>query len=196
MLKLILSCICDCESDPIQKRNACSEFKKILLRRRSNDYLYPMKMKCVGIGKTVSVYGLEQVQTYVKRIQRFIPFEWVELKEVKHHKNNPTTALQAEEELIRKHVSDRDALILFDEKGKQMDSRAFAQFIDKHSVTHGGTLVFCLGGAYGFSDSLRKRANGMVSLSPMTFPHQLARVVALEQLYRACTINNHHPYHH
>ena len=110
-----------------------------------------MKMKCVGIGKTVGAYGLEQVQTYVKRIQRFMPFEWVELKEVKHHKNNPTTALQAEEELILKHVSDRDALILFDEKGKQMNSRAFAQFIDKHSMTHGGTLVFCLGGAYGFS---------------------------------------------
>jgi 23S rRNA (pseudouridine1915-N3)-methyltransferase len=63
-------------------------------------------------------------------------------------------------------------------------------------MTHAGTLVFCLGGAYGFSDSLRKRANGMLSLSPMTFPHQLARVVALEQLYRACTINNRHPYHH
>ena len=155
-----------------------------------------MKIKCVGIGKTVGAYGLEQVQTYVKRIQRFIPFEWVELKEVKHHKNNPTTALQAEEELILKHVGNRDALILFDEKGKQMDSKAFAQFIDKHSMTHVGTLVFCLGGAYGFSDSLRKRANGMVSLSPMTFPHQLARMIALEQLYRACTINNHHPYHH
>lgn len=155
-----------------------------------------MKMKCIGIGKTVGAYGLEQVQTYVKRIQRFMPFEWVELKEVKHHKKNPTTALQAEEELFLKHVGDRDAMILFDEKGKQMNSKAFAQFIDKYSITNVGTLVFCLGGAYGFSDSLRKRTNQMVSLSPMTFPHQLARVVALEQLYRACTINNHHPYHH
>ena len=155
-----------------------------------------MKMKCIGIGKTVGAYALEKVQIYVKRIQHFIPFEWVELKEFKHHKNNSKTTLQAEEELILKYVSDRDALILFDEKGKQMNSKVFAQFIDKHSMIHGGNLVFCLGGAYGFSDSLRKRANGMVSLSPMTFPHQLARVVALEQLYRACTINNHHPYHH
>ena len=155
-----------------------------------------MKMKCVGIGKTVGEYGLVQVQTYVKRIQRFIPFEWVELKEIKHHKNNPTTALKAEEELILKHVGCRDALILFDEKGKQVDSKAFAQFIDRYCMTHSGNLVFCLGGAYGFGDSLRKRANGMISLSPMTFPHQLARVVALEQLYRACTINHQHPYHH
>ena len=155
-----------------------------------------MKMKCIGIGKTVGAYGLERVQIYVKRIQHFIPFEWLELKEFKHHKNNPKTALQAEEELILKYVSDRDALILFDEKGKQMNSKVFAQFINKYSMIQGGTLVFCLGGAYGFSDSLRKRANGMVSLSAMTFPHQLARVVALEQLYRACTINNHHPYHH
>jgi 23S rRNA (pseudouridine1915-N3)-methyltransferase len=155
-----------------------------------------MKMKCVGIGKTVGAYGLEQVQTYVQRIQRFMSFEWVELKEVKHNKNNRTTALQHEEELILKHVGDRDALILFDENGKQMDSKAFSQYVNKYNMTHGGTLVFCLGGAYGFSDSLRKRANGMVSLSPMTFPHQLARVVALEQLYRACTINNRHPYHH
>ena len=155
-----------------------------------------MKMKCVGIGKTVGEYGLEQVQTYVQRIQRFMSFEWVELKEVKHNKNNRTTALQLEEELILKHVGDRDALILFDENGKQMDSKAFSLYINKYNMTHAGTLVFCLGGAYGFSDSLRKRANGMVSLSPMTFPHQLARVVALEQLYRACTINNRHPYHH
>jgi 23S rRNA (pseudouridine1915-N3)-methyltransferase len=155
-----------------------------------------MKMKCVGIGKTVGAYGLEQVQTYVQRIQRFMSFEWVELKDVKHNKNNRTTALQHEEELILKHVGDRDALILFDENGKQMDSKAFSQYVNKYNMTHGGTLVFCLGGAYGFSDSLRKRANGMVSLSPMTFPHQLARVVALEQLYRACTINNRHPYHH
>lgn len=155
-----------------------------------------MKIKCVGIGKTVGAYGLEQVQTYVQRIQRFMSFEWVELKEVKHNKNNRTTALQHEEELILKHVGDRDALILFDENGKQMDSKAFSQYVNKYNMTHGGTLVFCLGGAYGFSDSLRKRANGMVSLSTMTFPHQLARVVALEQLYRACTINNRHPYHH
>ena len=153
-------------------------------------------MKCIGMGKTVGAYGLEKVQIYVKRIQHFMPFEWVELKEFKHHKNNPATALQAEEELILKHVRSRDALILLDEKGKLMDSKAFAQFIDKQNMTHGGTLVFCLGGAYGFGDSLHKRANGMVSLSPMTFPHQLARVVALEQIYRACTINNHHPYHH
>ena len=101
-----------------------------------------MKMKCVGIGKTVGEYGLKQVQTYVKRIQRFMPFEWVELKEVKHYKNNPTTALKAEEELILKYVGDRNALILFDEKGKQMDSKAFAQFIDNHRMTHGGALVF------------------------------------------------------
>ena len=78
-----------------------------------------MKMKCVGIGKTVGQYGLEQVQTYVKRIQRFMPFEWIELKEVKHHKNNPTTALQAEEGLILKCLGDRDCLILFDEKGNK-----------------------------------------------------------------------------
>ena len=79
-----------------------------------------MKMKCVGIGKTVGAYGLEQVQNYVKRIQRFIPFEWIEIKEVKHNKKNPVNSLQAEEQLIMKHVGDRDALILFDEKGKQM----------------------------------------------------------------------------
>ena len=82
-----------------------------------------MKMKCIGIGKTVGAYGLEKVQIYVKRIQRFIPFEWVELKEFKHHKNNSTPTLQAEEEVILKYVSDRDALILFDEKGKQMNSK-------------------------------------------------------------------------
>lgn len=155
-----------------------------------------MKMKCVGIGKTIGEYGLEKVQSYVKRIQRFMPFEWVELKEVKNHKNNQETARRHEEELILNNIGDRDTLILFDENGKQMNSKTFAQFIYNYSITHSGTIVFCVGGAYGFSDSLRKRADEMVSLSLMTFPHQLARVIALEQLYRACTINNHHPYHH
>ena len=155
-----------------------------------------MKIKCVAIGKTVGSYGLEEVQTYVKRIQHFMPFKFIELKEIKHNKHNRENALLTEEKSIVKHVSSRDALILFDEKGKQMDSKSFAQFISKQTMIQSGTLVFCLGGAYGFSESLRKRAKGMVSLSPMTFPHQLARVIALEQLYRACTIINHHPYHH
>ena len=155
-----------------------------------------MKIKYVAIGKTVGSYGLEEVKTYVKRIQHFIPFEFIELKEIKHNKHNRENALLAEEISILKHVSSRDALILFDEKGKQMDSKAFAQFISKQTMLESGSLVFCLGGAYGFSESLRKLAKGMVSLSPMTFPHQLARVIALEQLYRAYTIINHHPYHH
>ena len=155
-----------------------------------------MKIKYVAIGKTVGPYGLEEVQTYVKRIQHFIPFEFIELKEIKYNKHNRENALLAEEISILKHVRGRDALILFDEKGKQMDSKVFAQFISKQTMLESGTLVFCLGGAYGFSESLRKRAKRMVSLSPMTFPHQLARVIALEQLYRAYTIINHHPYHH
>ena len=155
-----------------------------------------MKIKCVAIGKTVGSYGLEEVQTYVKRIQHFMPFEFIELKEIKHNKHNLENALLTEEKSIVKHVSSRDGLILFDEKGKQMDSKAFAQFISKQTMLQSGALVFCLGGAYGFSESLLKCAKGMVSLSPMTFPHQLARVIALEQLYRACTIINHHPYHH
>ncbi len=155
-----------------------------------------MKIKCVAIGKTVGLYAIEEVQTYVKRIQHFMPFEFIELKEIKHNKHNRENALLTEEKSILKHVSSRDALILFDEKGKQMDSKAFAQFISKQTMLKRGTLVFCLGGAYGFSESLRKRAKRMVSLSPMTFTHQLARVIALEQLYRAYTIINHHPYHH
>ena len=155
-----------------------------------------MKIKCVAIGKTVGLYAIEEVQTYVKRIQHFMPFEFIELKEIKHNKHNRENALLTEEKSILKHVRSRDALILFDEKGKQMDSKAFAQFISKQTMLKRGTLVFCLGGAYGFSESLRKRAKRMVSLSPMTFTHQLARVIALEQLYRAYTIINHHPYHH
>ena len=154
-----------------------------------------MKIKCVAIGKTVGSYGIEEVKTYEKRIQYFMPFEFIELKEFKHNKHNRENALFSEEKSILKHVGSRDALILFDEKGKQMDSKTFAQFISKQTL-ESRTLVFCLGGAYGFSESLRKRAKGLVSLSPMTFPHKLARVIAIEQLYRACTIINHHPYHH
>lgn len=155
-----------------------------------------MKIKCVAIGKTSGSYAIQQVQTYVKRIERYLSFELIELKEIKHNKNKPEDALILEEKRILTHIQDRDTLILFDEKGQHLDSKSFAQFITKQMMEQRGILVFCLGGAYGFSESLRKRAKGLVSLSAMTFPHQLARVIALEQLYRACTIINRHPYHH
>jgi len=154
-----------------------------------------MKLKCIAIGKTSTPHGIDQVQLYTQRIQRFVPFEWIELKEAKHLKNNPSNTLKLEGENVLKALGTNDTLILFDEKGKSMDSIGFARFMDRQSIAH-KTIVFCIGGAYGFSESLRKRANGTISLSPMTFPHQLARVVGLEQIYRGCTIINNHPYHH
>ena len=87
-----------------------------------------MKIKCIAIGKTLGSYGLEEVQTYVKRIQHFMPFEFIELKEIKHNKHNRENALLNEEKSILMHVSSRDALILFDEKGKQMDSIASVSY--------------------------------------------------------------------
>ena len=103
-----------------------------------------MKIKCVAIGKTVGSYGLEEVQTYVKRIQHFIPFEFIELKEIKHNKHNRENALLTEEKSIVKHVSSRDALILFDEKGKQWTQKLLLNLSPNRRCYRAGHWCFVL----------------------------------------------------
>jgi 23S rRNA (pseudouridine1915-N3)-methyltransferase len=153
-----------------------------------------MKVTLLAIAKTKDTYLLTGMQEYQKRLKRYATFEYKELTyKIKTDKRD--TVLAKEQELIEQHAGN-GTLILFDEIGKQHTSVEFGNYISKLSVNGQSNLVFVIGGAYGFSDALKKKAFGMVSLSKMTFTHQMVRLIALEQIYRAFTIIKGEKYHH
>lgn len=137
------------------------------------------------------------MEVYLKRLPHYLPFEYHELPDVKNARKLGNDLLkEAEGKAFLAKLDNTDHVILLDEGGKVRTSRELAGFFEKHML--GGTrrLVLVIGGAYGFSPELYKRANGKLSLSPMTFSHQMVRVIALEQLYRAQSILKGEPYHH
>ncbi len=155
-----------------------------------------MKVTLVFTGKTSFDYLEKGIAEYEKRIKRYIDFEIKIIKDLKASKSMPANIVKLKEgETILKQIKQTDFLILLDEKGKQYTSREFAKFIDNKIVTGVKNLMFVVGGAYGFSEEMYKRANGKLSLSKMTFSHQPIRLLFAEQLYRAFTIINGEPYH-
>lgn len=133
---------------------------------------------------------------FLKRLKHFIKIEWIELPDVKNRKNlSKDNLLKMESELFTKNLKSNDKVFLLDEKGKEYSSRQFSQFLDKQMMS-GEDLVFLIGGPYGFSQEIYQRANGKISLSKMTFTHQMVRVFFLEQLYRGFSILKNLPYHH
>ena len=134
---------------------------------------------------------------FLNRLKHFSKIEWIELPDVKNRKNlSKDKLLQMEEELFKKQIKPGDRVYLLDEKGKEFSSRQFSTFIEKRMLDSSGGLVFLIGGPYGFSQNVYKMATGKISLSKMTFTHQLVRVFFLEQLYRAFAISKNLPYHH
>lgn len=155
-----------------------------------------MKLTLLFTGKTSYDYLEKGISNYEKRIKRYIDFEIKVIKDFKASKSMPPKTVKKKEgEHIFKHLNKTDVLILLDEKGKLFTSREFAQYINNKTITGVKRLVFLIGGAYGFSDEIYKRANGKVSLSKMTFSHQPIRLLFTEQLYRAFTIIKGEPYH-
>ena len=155
-----------------------------------------MKLSLFFTGKTSSSYLEKGISEYEKRIKRYIEFEIKIIKDIKASKSMPIKTVKIKEgEQILKHIKNTDVLILLDEKGKLFTSREFAQYINHKNSTGVKHLIFLIGGAYGFSEQIYKRANGKVSLSKMTFSHQPIRLLFAEQLYRAFTIINGEPYH-
>ncbi len=154
-----------------------------------------MKLVFLMVGKTNEKYFIDAISEYEKRIKRFIPFEIITIPDSKGIK---TAELQKsiEGELILKQIKNEDFIILMDEKGKRFTSVKFAEYIEKLLCRSDKRIVFIIGGAYGFSQEVYNRADDKISLSDMTFSHQLVRVVFTEQLYRAFTIINNQPYHH
>lgn len=156
-----------------------------------------MKISFIIIGKTSENYLKEGIQVYKKRIQRYLPFDIKVLPNIKNSKKLSTALIKEKEgEVLLKQFAAQDFVILLDENGRQYSSVQFAKYWQSVLNKSSGQIKFVCGGAYGFSDAVYRRANAQLSLSPMTFSHQLVRLVFVEQLYRAFTILHNEPYHH
>ena len=157
-----------------------------------------MKLTIIWVGKTSTDYINQAIDTYIQRIGHYMPIEVVEVPDVKNAKNMDIAQLrQKEGELIVKQLRTDDYVVFLDDKGKQMSSTEFAYWIDKQNMTSGiKRLVFVIGGAYGFSVEAYKQAKSFLSISKMTFSHQIIRPILVEQIYRSMTILRGEPYHH
>lgn len=156
-----------------------------------------MKIELWMIGKTAFSYLDEGVNLYQNRLNRYLNFELRVLADVKSSKKMTSALIkQKEGTLLLSKLKDSDYLILLDDRGKQFSSVEFATQIEHYLQSSYKRVVFQIGGAYGFSDAVYQRANTKLSLSSMTFSHQMVRLIFLEQLYRAMTILNGEPYHH
>jgi len=156
-----------------------------------------MKITLILVGKTTDKPVEVGMDKYVKRIQRYLPFQLDIIPALKNAKKMSEAEIkQKEGDLILNKITTTDHIVLLDEKGKEYTSVLFSSFIKKKMVHGMKSLVFVIGGAYGFSDTVYSRAQSKLALSQMTFSHQLIRLIFLEQLYRSFTIINNEPYHH
>ncbi len=156
-----------------------------------------MNIKLLAIGKTDNKELDNLIKHYIKRLGFYIKFDFDIILDIKNAKNL-SEAQQKEKEgkLILNNLSSSDILILLDENGKQYSSVDFSEVLQKHMNSGIKQLVFVIGGPYGFSPEVYSRANGKLSLSKMTFSHQMIRLFFIEQLYRGFTILKNEPYHH
>ncbi len=156
-----------------------------------------MTIKLLAIGKTDSSQLQELIEVYQKRLQHYINFDIEIIPDLKKTKNlSEEQQKEKEGDLILKKMAPTDVLILFDEKGKQYTSVEFSMFLQKKMNAGIKQLVFVIGGPYGFSNDVYTKASGKISLSKMTFSHQMVRLFISEQIYRSFTILKNEPYHH
>ena len=156
-----------------------------------------MKITLLTVGKTDKDWVKQGIDIYTSRLKHYIPFSINEIPELKNVSALSKDQIKTREgELILKNVKPTDDVILMDEHGKEYTSVDFASFLQKKISYEGKDIVFVIGGAYGFSEEVYRRANGKISLSKMTFSHQMVRAIFTEQLYRAFTIMRGEPYHH
>lgn len=156
-----------------------------------------MKTTLIVVGRTVENYFINAIEEYVKRTQRYLQFNIEVIPELKNTKNlSENVQKEKEGELIINSLQSGDYVVLLDEGGKEMRSVEFAEYMRKKMNTINKRLVFVIGGPYGFSQDVYKRTDEKMSLSKMTFSHQMVRLIFVEQLYRAMSILNGSPYHH
>lgn len=155
-----------------------------------------MEIQLLCIGKTDRSFWSDAVAEYEKRLQHYVKFSIVFLPDVKAHKKTNSTKIKTSEtERILQKIKKDDQVILLDEKGETHTSASFAKTIVSYMNSGKRRIIFIVGGAYGFSDLMYERFPLRMALSKMTFSHQMARLFFCEQLYRAFTIINNHPYH-
>lgn len=156
-----------------------------------------MKILLIAIGKTDDDYLVSGIKKYVGRIGHYVSFEMKEIPDPRNRKTlSEEQQKKAESLLILSQLQPADQVILLDENGKQSTSVEFSENLEKQMASGVKRLVFVIGGPYGFAQEVYDRANGQLSLSPMTFSHQMVRLIFVEQLYRALTILKGEPYHH
>jgi 23S rRNA (pseudouridine1915-N3)-methyltransferase len=156
-----------------------------------------MKLHFWSVGKTHETFVKEGVESFTKRINRYYPADWNLIPMPKNAGMLSEMDLKKREgEMILGFLQEEDYLVLLDEKGKAISSMELAGFLQTRANESARNIVFLIGGAYGVSDAVKKRANFTLSLSRMVFPHQLVRLMIAEQVYRACTIIRNEKYHH
>jgi len=156
-----------------------------------------MQITLIAIGKTDRSELEELIAVYKNRLKHYIKFQIDIIPDIKNRKNlSEAQQKEKEGELILAQLQPTDTLILLDEKGKQYSSMDFAQFLQKKMNSGIKNLVFVIGGPYGFSDAIYAKSSGKISLSKMTFSHQMVRLFIVEQVYRGFTILRNEPYHH
>lgn len=156
-----------------------------------------MTIKLLVLGKTDSAQLIQLINEYQNRLRHYIKFELEIIPDIKNTKNlSEKEQKDKEGEIILSKLNNTDVLILLDEKGKQKTSVEFSEYLQKHMNSGIKQLVFAIGGPYGFSEAVYQKCTGKISLSKMTFSHQMVRLFMVEQLYRAFTILRNEPYHH
>lgn len=155
-----------------------------------------MKTILILVGKTADKHFAAGINDYTERIGHYMPFEIITIPELKNTKNlTEEQQKQMEGDLIARQLQPSDTVVLMDEHGREFRSVEFARWLEQKRNT-ARRLVFIIGGPYGFSGRIYDRANEKISLSRMTFSHQMVRLIFTEQIYRACTIIRGEPYHH
>lgn len=156
-----------------------------------------MKICLLVIGKTDAAYIRAGIEEYEKRLTRYVPYEMKVLPDVRNSKNMSEVLQKDKEgEMLLEQLQTTDFVVLLDENGKQYSSAGFSEFLAQKMLNGIKRLVFVIGGPYGFAEKVYQRGNDKISLSKMTFSHQMVRMIFAEQLYRGMTIIKGEPYHH
>ena len=156
-----------------------------------------MKIKLIVVGKTNANYLKEGENEYFQRLKHYVRFDETIIPDIKNSKNLSKSDLKNKEgKLILSKIDNSDEVVLLDDKGKMFSSIDFSSYLSEKMIRGTKSLVFVIGGAFGFSDAVYERANSKISLSKMTFSHQMVRLIFKEQLYRAFTILKGEKYHH
>lgn len=156
-----------------------------------------MKITLLTVGKTDKDWVRQGIDIYTTRMKHYFPFSIIEIPELKNVASLSEDQIKTKEgELILKNIKPTEDVILLDERGREFSSMEFAKLLQDKISYIGKDIVFVIGGAYGFSEAVKQRSNSKISLSKMTFSHQMVRAIFVEQLYRAFTIMKGEPYHH